>query len=131
MIGFDTSAIIDLFKGDENIKKLLIGMSGEAFAVNQLSYLEIMFGIDSKNVNNNEEEIFCDNFFDSFNNYGLDINSSKMASKIFHDLKKSGITIEMFDCAIAGIFLSNGINVIITKNTKHFDKIKGLKVIGY
>lgn len=36
-----------------------------------------------------------------------------------------------FDSMIAGILLANGVDKIITKNVKHFEKIKGLRVISY
>ena len=46
-------------------------------------------------------------------------------------LKSKGETIEDFDCAIAAILLSNGVNKIITRNKKHFERIKGLTVLKY
>lgn len=44
--------------------------------------------------------------------------------------KKFGVPKE-FDCTIAGVYLSNNINKIITKNVKRFENILGLKVISY
>ena len=44
---------------------------------------------------------------------------------------EDGNKIGDFDCAIAGIYLANSVNKIITGNVKHFERIKGLRVIGY
>lgn len=130
MIGMDSSAIIDLFRGDESIKKVLDRVN-EPLAMNQISYLELMFGLDSGNVMHQREEEFLDNFFNASFNLDLGINESKMASKISWLLKKKGKTIDPFDCAIAGIFLANGVDKIITRNVKHFKDIPKLKVISY
>ncbi len=130
MIGLDTSAIIDIFRGDEAIKKALENIE-EPLAVTQLSYLELMFGLDPKNEKHKVEESFYDEFFKSLLKLNLTNQSCKKASEIFWRLKKEGKTIEQFDCVIAGIFLANGINSLLSKNTKHFDNISGLKVIEY
>lgn len=130
MIGLDTSAIIDIFRGDEAIKKALENIK-EPLAVTQISYLELMFGLDPKNEKHRTEEGFYDEFFQSLLSLDLDNQSCKKASEVFWRLKKEGKTIEQFDCVIAGIFLANGINTIISRNAKHFSNIHGLKIIGY
>ena len=73
MIGLDTSAIIDFFKGDESLRHLLEGLSDQ-FVVNEISYLEIMFGLDIENLKHQREEGFYDNLFNSLPN--LSLNSS-------------------------------------------------------
>ncbi|MBI5036788.1 type II toxin-antitoxin system VapC family toxin [Candidatus Micrarchaeota archaeon] len=42
-------------------------------------------------------------------------------------LKKSGKTVEDFDVLIASIVLKHG-ETLVTRNTKHFERIKGLKL---
>jgi len=127
MIGLDSSAIIDFFKGDEKLKKLINDVE-DSLAANQIVYLELMFGIDFDNISHLNEERFYDNFFDSLIVFDLDKNAGKKSSKIFRELLKKGEKIEEFDCVIAGIYLSRGVDKIITRNAKHFEKIKGLKV---
>ena len=130
MIGLDTSAIIDLFRGDKAVKEVLLNIN-ESLAVTQLSYLELMFGLDPKNEKHKLEESFYDEFFKSLLNFNLTNQSCKKASEVFWSLKKEGKTIEQFDCVIAGIFLANGINTIISGNAKHFSSINRLKIIEY
>lgn len=130
MIGLDTSAIIDIFRGDEKIKQFLENNNGP-LAVTIMSYLELFFGLDPKNTKHNEEGSYYDEFFKSTYNIDLTKSACEEASKIFWNLKREGKSIEQFDCVIAAIFTTNGINKILTRNSKHFDKIKELKVLSY
>lgn len=53
-----------------------------------------------------------------------------LAGKIALDLKKRGEIIDFEDCMIAAIALIKE-TTLITKNLKHFNRIKNLKVISY
>ncbi|MBU4069862.1 MAG: type II toxin-antitoxin system VapC family toxin [Nanoarchaeota archaeon] len=130
MIGLDTTAIIDIFKNDLKIIKLINSLD-KTFASTIINHQEIMFGLDNENLQHLEEEKYYDDFFNNIFVFSLEKPSSKKASKIFWELKKQGESSGRFDCMIAGILLSNGINTIITRNVKHFKKIKNLKVISY
>ena len=130
MIGLDTTAIIDILNDDNALKKVF-GDLTEPIVTNRISYLEIMFGIDSKSGKFSEENQLYDNLFDSMDLFELDVESCKKATEIFWKLRKEGANIEQFDCAIAGIYLSNNISKIITKNKHHFEKIRETEVISY
>ncbi|OGJ22194.1 hypothetical protein A3K73_06325 [Candidatus Pacearchaeota archaeon RBG_13_36_9] len=130
MIGLDTTAIIDIFKEDSSIKQLMQEIN-ESFSLTQISYLELMFGLNFDSPKHLVEKNYYDVLFRSFTNFGLSKESCARAGKILWDLKKEGKKIDEFDGVIAGILLSNGINKIITRNAKHFENIKGLKVISY
>ena len=130
MIGLDSSAIIDLFKGEMALKGLLLSID-EPISATEISYLELMFGIDRSITKHKEEESYYDEFFSKILVLNLSRKSAKLASELYWKLNKSGKTIEKFDCIIAGIFLSSGINKIMTRNEKHFSRIPGLKVLTY
>jgi predicted nucleic acid-binding protein len=130
MIGLDTSAIIDLFKGDEKIK-LFLEKNKEPLAVTMISYLELFFGLDTTHQKHVDEGNYYKSFFKDVYLFDLTTLSCEKASKLFWNLKKQGKEIEQFDCTIAGIFLTNGINKILTKNPKHFERITEARVIDY
>lgn len=130
MIGLDTSAIIDIFKGEEKIKQFL-EKNKEPLAVTIMSYLELSFGLNPENIKHTTEGKYYDDFFKDLYNFGLTEYSCKEASKIFWNLKKEGKVIDQFDCIIAALFITNGVKRIITRNPKHFEKIKQLGVISY
>ncbi|MBS3105127.1 type II toxin-antitoxin system VapC family toxin [Candidatus Woesearchaeota archaeon] len=61
----------------------------------------------------------------------LESESVNKSARIFGELGREGKVIEDMDILIGGICLVNGCNKIITKNVKHFSRIKGLKVETY
>ncbi len=130
MIGFDTTAIIDFFKKNDGLKKVLDGLEDD-FATTIINCQETYFGIYQGNPKYDLESEFYGKFFDNIILLGLDKNSVKESSRIFWELSRNGKITGKFDCMIAGILLSNGVDKIITKNVKDFENIKGLKVISY
>ena len=130
MIGLDTSAIIDIFKGEQEIKKFLES-NKEPLAATIMSYLELFFGLDFENARHTKEAEYYRDFFNNIYSMDLTKESCERASDILWRLKKDGNVIEKFDCIIAAIFMANGINTILTRNQKHFEKIRGLSVITY
>ena len=128
MIGLDTSAIIDIFKGEEAVKKAIEKIE-EPLLSTQINYLEIYFGIDP--TKHQEEAQYYEEFFKEVRPLRLDDKSSRKASELYWKLRKQGKNIGKFDCVIAGILLSNGINKIVTRNVKHFENIPGMKAIKY
>ena len=61
----------------------------------------------------------------------LDDNSIIKSAEISAELIKKGIIISDCDCLTAGIALSKGVNKIVTRNLKHFDRIRGIKTENY
>mgnify|MGYP001593450345 FL=1 len=130
MIGLDTSAIIDIFKGDEKIKNFL-ETNKEPLASTIINYLELFFGINTENPKHIAEGKYYDEFFKGLYSIGLSSEACKEASKIFWALKKEGRVIEQFDCIAAACFLTSGITKMLTRNPEHFGRIKQLSVISY
>ena len=130
MIGLDTSAIIDIFKGNPNIKRFLEN-NKEPLAATIMSYLELFFGLNPENPKHMTEGKYYNEFFESIYQIDLNKESCQEASKIFWRLRKEGKTIEQFDCVIASSLIGSGVEKILTRNTKHFEKIKELVVVSY
>ena len=70
MIGMDSSAIIDLFGNDSSLIKLLEGMD-EEIVLNQMSFYELMIGLDFDNLIHKKEENFYDELFEDYKNLSL------------------------------------------------------------
>src|SRR3989344_9408901 len=118
MIGLDTSAIIDLFRGEEKIKKYLED-NKEPLAATIISYLELFFGLDFENTKHTKEAQYYKDFFKNVYHMSLTKETCEKASDIFWHLKKDGAVIEKFDCVIAAIFMVHGVDKILTRNQKH------------
>ncbi len=129
MIGLDTCAIIDFLKGDENLINLIGGL-GEELCLSQISYFELSFGINPKIKSHLEEESYYDILFNTFKIVGIDNSLFKNSSRLFWKMKSLGREIGKIDSIIASGFILAGVNKIITRD-KHFEKIKGLKVLSY
>lgn len=129
MIGLDTTAIIDLVKGISSVKDIL--EKQESIAVNRMSYVELMFGINPDKPANKKEENIYDELFEKIPCCEINKEAAKKAGLLFHELKKKGKTIGEADCLIAALYFVNGITTILTKNVKHFEHIPGIKVITY
>ena len=130
MIGLDTGAVMDIVKGSISLKKKIEDIN-EPLSSTIMNYQEIMFGFDFSKDNHLEEEKIYDEFFDSIHLISFTRESSKKAARLFKAFQQNGKDIGKFDCIIAGILLENGINKIITKNARHFERIKGIEVISY
>ncbi len=130
MIGLDTSAIIDIFKGETSIKHFL-EHNKEPLAVTIISYLELFFGLSFERTNHIHEAQYYRDFFQRAYHLDLTKETCEKSSEIFWRLTKDGNVIEKFDCVIAAIFLVHGVDKILTRNKKHFERVKGLQVIDY
>lgn len=130
MIILDTTALIDIYKKNNDMQKILENIK-EDLATTIINYQEIFFGLNSKDKKYKEELDFYEELFNNLTLINMDKNSVKKASSLFWELGSKGLTIGESDCLIAGICLTNNINRIVTKNADHFERIKGMEVISY
>ncbi len=130
MIILDTTALIDIYKKDANLQNLLKNIKGD-FATTIINYQEIFFGLNPKDKKYHEELNFYEKLFDDLTLISIDKNSVKKASSLFLGLSDKGLIIEESDCLIAGMCLTHNIGKIITRNIRHFGRIKDIEVIGY
>ena len=120
----DTNIISFYLKGDPSLKEKVLNNIG-SIAISIISYYEIVSGLQSINATKRIDEF--DKFCALIDIVNLD-NASILAScKIYSSLKKSGNLIDDIDILIAGIAKSNNL-VMVTDNTRHFERIEGLKV---
>lgn len=130
MICVDSDCIIDFLNGKEGAINI-IGAYKEEIVTTELSAFEVYFGIyQRKNVNVNEERA-AEDFFSSVEVLPFDADCGKIASKILASLFKEGNAINQNDALIASIMRKHKIDAIITRNEKHFSKVKGVRIISY
>ena len=116
MIVFDTSALIDLFRG----KNEILNSVDEDMVSTAVSYHEIYVGIKRQKAR--AEEKFFRRLFSDIKILDLDIASAKRSSEIMSRLMALGISVNAFDVLIAGIAESNGAEAIVTRD-KDFEAI--------
>jgi len=128
MICLDTSFIIDFLKEKKEAVDFIVKNKEELFTT-EVNVFEIFIGIYTKS-NYEKEESIASGFFDSIEILGIR-NWGKESAKLLANLMKEGKVVEENDCFIASIMLLNGCNKIVTRNKKHFERIKGVEVISY
>ena len=116
MIVFDTSALIDLFRGKNEILQSV----DDDIASTAVSYHEIYVGIKRQKAR--AEEKFFRRLFSDIKILDLDIASAERSSEIMSRLMTLGISVNAFDVLIAGIAESNGAEAIVTRD-KDFESI--------
>ncbi|MEK6855005.1 MAG: PIN domain-containing protein [Nanoarchaeota archaeon] len=131
MVCLDTSFIIDVLRGKKEvleIEKKLDRLS-EAVTIASPSIMELIVGVRLSN-NPQIEEEKINSLLSSLIVLNLDRESAVLAGNIKADLTKKGDLIDIEDILIGAIAKHNN-ETIITKNPKHFEKIKGLTIESY
>ena len=90
-----------------------------------ISYYEILRGL--KDLGNKEKLRRFDNFIQENELVSITKETAEKAAEIYSYLKKDGNLIEDADILIASISIVEDL-VLITNNTKHFKRVKGLRI---
>lgn len=130
MICIDSDCIIDFLKGKKEAIEI-VNQYKDEITTTEINIFEVFFGVYSRKQTDKEEEESTRLFFDSMEILDSNKRWGIRAAKILGNLVKEGKVIEQNDSLIASIMLSNDCNKIVTKNEKHFSKIKGIEVMTY
>lgn len=135
MIILDSTACIDYLEGNKELKNLLDNQI-DIFGITTISVYEIFIGLErtkrKKSVERYEDLMRNWNkLIFNMQIISLGFKEAMKSSEIYDQLSSKGQLIEDNDILIAGIMLSNGINKIITRNKRHFDRIESLEIITY
>jgi len=139
MIFLDTSSAIEILKGNSNLEILSEKYKGKIFAITSPSIFELYHGIYKlkflkQPVSNQKYTHLHDDldaFIEQLRVFFLSETSAKYAAKLHVQLQSKGQEIDVFDCLIAAIIITNDYKIIITKNKKHFMRIGLLKVLSF
>ncbi len=126
----DTDTLSYFLRGDEVVAGHFDRYLKEHSRLNLsvITYYEITSGLQYKDANRQLEK-FVE--FVQYNNLlYLTRQSCEISSKIYAELRKQGNLIDDIDLLIAGIAKENNLE-IITRNTKHFERVKGLIVTNW
>ena len=124
----DTTFLIDMLRGKKETLKILD--TKETFLTTQINMYEVIRDLFLKNISSSKI-LEITELFENIKVLNLDDNSIIKSAEISSELIKKGQFISDCDCLTAGISLSRQINEIVTKNVKHFSRIKGVKVVKY
>lgn len=125
----DTTFVIDLLRNNpQAIKKAYeIEENNLPILLTTITIFELWQGIET---NSKEKEEKIKNFLERVSILTLDLEGAKIAGTIYKELEIKGQRIDAEDSMIAGIVLSRN-ETLLTRNIKHFERIKGLKAETY
>jgi tRNA(fMet)-specific endonuclease VapC len=124
----DSTYLIDYIQGKK--ETVAIRNGSETLLTTQINLYEVIRGLFWKKIS---PEIFHQ-IIDAIGDIRvlqLDDQAIIRSAEISAELMKKGGYVPDSDCMTAGIALSNGINKIVTRNVKHFKRIKGIIVETY
>jgi len=134
MIFLDTSSAIHILNGNESLKNVIDKFRTDKFGITSPTIFELYHGIyklrflKKKIPEQNFENLLEDleDFIKQLHVFSLNERAANLGAKIHMELKGKGQEIDVFDCLIAAIIITNDFKQIITRNQKHFEKIKEL-----
>ena len=131
MVVLDTTFIIHFLKNKSGAVRKAEKFSG-SFCTTRINVFEVLIGIYFKKTG--ESEVALSRFSDFLRQLKileLDSHGADYAAKISAELNRTGKTVSHTDVLIAGIALAHGQDTILTENTAHFSRIKGINVESY
>ena len=128
MICIDSDFAIAILKGDEKAGNLLEDLESKGeICLTSISVFELTY--ITKDISKKKERSLL-NLIDTFRVLPLDKNSALHASKIGKKLAKDGKMVHPMDLMIGATALGNKMT-LVTKNLKHFSRIKGLELMSW
>tara|TARA_Y100000310_G_scaffold345501_2_gene465692 strand:- start:92 stop:472 length:381 start_codon:yes stop_codon:yes gene_type:complete len=123
----DSDVLIDFLKDDKRtVAKIKEIEEVEELKTTSINTFEILKGFFA--LNKKEENII--NFINNLMILDFDFQSSEKAAEIFDELRKRGEIIDTLDLFIASIAIVNN-ETLITRNSKHFQRIPELKITEF
>ncbi len=131
MIILDSDFLIDFFNGLPAAVEKAKSISGypEKLATTIFNVQEVLYGYPSKGKADKGYMMAMD-FFMQIQVLNYEWGAMEKTISVKRRLKERGSSIGVFDEMIGGICLAHGAS-ILTRNSEHFSKIEGLKMITY
>ena len=130
MIFLDTDIISYYFNADQKIRDKILEMIDHDESINTtiINIYEILKGFRWKNSKRKETQFR--EFMEDLSIFPIDDMVIDIASNVYANLRKKGITIGDGDILIASVVLRNN-GILVSNNGMHYKDIEGLKLINW
>ena len=122
----DTDILIYFLKGQVNVVEKITGISGDQIGTTIINQSELLFGAFNS-IKKKENLKKIEPFLQELTIISFCTHSAYLFAQQKALLKKQGKIIADLDLMIASIVLHHGCT-LITNNTRHFERIKTLKI---
>ena len=139
MIFIDTNIAIQILNGRNSLNELVNQIGSNKIGITTPSIVELYYGLyklkylkkDFSKSKFNRLSLDLKELIEELSCFNLDLNSAILGANFFMKLKGEGQEVEIFDCLIAAIIISNDYNELITTNRKHFERFESLELIDF
>jgi predicted nucleic acid-binding protein len=126
----DTDIFSEFLRGNssviQQVNKYL--ETHDKISLSIITYYEVLNGLFYKDAKSQLKRF--DEFISLNDVLQLTMSATRKAAEIFAELRKKGTPIGHTDCLIAGIALSNDLE-LATNNTNHFRRVNGLQLVNW
>lgn len=125
----DSTVFVDILRGEKKaIEKIReLEEANTPLSTTAITVFELLQ--DTRKHTSEEIQKIID-LIDAFHTIPFDLHAAKEGGFMHARLQKEGAVIDAEDCMIAGIVKLNH-ETLLTRNTKHFTRIKELKIDSY
>lgn len=138
MIFIDTNIAIQILNGHDTLDDLINQLSSDKIGITTPSIAELYYGLyklkyikkDLSKSKFNELSIDLEQLIKELSCFSLDSKSAILGAKFYMKLRGRGEEVEIFDCFIAAIIISNDYMKLVTNNQRHFKRFEALELIS-
>jgi tRNA(fMet)-specific endonuclease VapC len=125
----DTSVLIEAERREFEIDKFIKNREEEIFGLSIITVSELLHGVHRADsaIRRLKRSAYVEKVIELFPIYVFEISIARIYAELWSDLAKKGIQIGAHDLIIGSTALSLGFSVA-TYNTRHFERIDGLKI---
>ncbi len=135
MICLDSTFLIDFLRDDGETRTVAekLELNGK-LSTTEINAFEIASGIEQSDLSDDKKEEKmkqAEALFNRVELFSLDHEAALKAAEIIGELKRKGKSIDTLDSLVASIAITNGCEIIVTRNEKHFEPIEEVEVKSY
>jgi tRNA(fMet)-specific endonuclease VapC len=125
----DTSVLIEAERRNLEIDKFTENREEEIFGLSVITVAELLHGVHLADSTRRrlKRSSYVEKVIELFPIYVFDISIARIYAALWSDLSQKGIQIGAHDLIIGSTALTLGFSVA-TVNTRHFERIEGLKI---
>ena len=125
----DTCLLIDLLRGDRGAAEAVEGLRGAATTA--VNVYELFLGIYHGARDTGRRVGEAERLLERLEVLPMDEGASKATARVMAELIGGGEPLDALGVFTACIGVQRGCEVVVTRNTRHFERIPGVKVETY
>lgn len=126
----DTCIIINAERNKTSISPRIVGLEEETFYISAVTASELLYGVHraTNKQLRNKRLAFVEHALTLFPILPNDLSVARIHAEIWSEMTNDGTPVGSHDLWIAAACIAGG-HVLLTDNTKDFEKIPGLQII--